>query len=86
MASSDDMATIMVSNNGIAMIIVIPVINGVVVCPISVTPSMVILTSITIVGVTVRGGRMVVLTDITILRMLLSIYPLQRVSILPITL
>ena len=70
--SSNAIATIMASINAIAMIIIMKVINGVVVRPMGVTLSMVSLTAITMIGVEVRGGRMVVLTDITILEMLLS--------------
>ena len=71
-ASSNDMTTIMASSNAIAMILIMAVINGVVVRPIGVTLYMVRQTSTTMVGVVVRGGRVVVLTDITILGMLLN--------------
>ena len=71
-ASSNDIATIMGSSNAITMILIMTVVSGVVVRLMGVTLSMVSLTSITIVGVTVRGGMMVVLADITILGMLLS--------------
>jgi len=54
-------------------LIIMTVMNGVVVRPMDVTLFIVSLTSITMVGVAVRGGMMVVLTDITILGMLLSI-------------
>jgi len=84
--SSNAMVTIMTSSNDIAMILIMTVINRVVVRPMGVTLSMVSLTSITMVEVEVRGGRIVVLTDITILGILLNAYPLQRVSLLTITL
>ena len=71
MASNNDMATIMSSSNAIAMIIIMTVINGVVVRPMGVALSMLSLLSITMVGVEFRGGMMVVLTDITVLGMLL---------------
>ena len=64
-ASSSAMATIMASSNAIAMILIMTVINEVVVSPMGVAPSMVSLTDITMVGVEVRDGRMVILTDIT---------------------
>ena len=64
-ASRNAMATIMTSSNAITMIIIMTVINRVVVRPMDVAPSMVSLTAITMVGVSVRGGRMEVLTDIT---------------------
>ena len=51
MASINDMATIMVSSNAIAMILVMTVINGVVVRSVGVTLSMVSLTDITMIGV-----------------------------------
>ena len=70
--SSNAIATIIARKNYIAMILIMTFINGVVVWPIGVTLSMVSLTAITMVGVEVRVGRMVVLTNITILRMLLS--------------
>ena len=70
-ASNKPMATIAASSNTIAMTIVIPVTNGLVVQPMGVVPSMVSLTAITMVGVAVRGGRMVVIIDITILGILL---------------
>jgi len=68
-ASSNDMATIVASRNDIAMILIMTVINGVVVRPMGVAPSMVILTAITMVGVVVRCGRMVFLADITVMIM-----------------
>jgi len=71
-ASSNTMVTIMASSNAIAMIFIMTVINGVVVHPMGVALSMVSLTAITMVGVTVRGVKMVVLIEITILGMLLS--------------
>ena len=71
-ASSNDIATIMVSSNATTMILIMTVISGLVVHQMGATLSMVSLTDITIVGVTVRDGMMVVLTDITILGMLLS--------------
>jgi len=70
--SSNDMATIMASSNAIAMILIMTVINGVFVWLMGITLSMVSLTAITMVGVAVRSFRMVVLTDITILGILLS--------------
>jgi len=72
-ASSNSMDPIMARSNSITMILIMTVINGVVVWPMGVTLSIVSLTSITMVGVIVRGGRMVVLTDITILGMLLNV-------------
>ena len=63
------MTTIMVSSNNIAMILIMTVINGVVVRPMGVAPSMVSLRAITMVGVSVRGGMMVFLIDITIMVM-----------------
>ena len=84
--SSNVMAIIMVINNAITMILIMTVINGVVVRTMGVTLSMVRLTVITMVGVAVSGGGMVVLTDIIILRILLSAWPLQKVSLLTITL
>ena len=86
MTNSNDMATIMASSNDIPMILIITVINRVMVLTLSGTLYMVSLKDITMLGVAVRGGRMLVLTDITILVILLSIYPLQRVSLLTITL
>jgi len=71
-ASSNTMATIIASSNDIAMILIMMVINGVVVRSIGATLFMVSLTAITMVGVSVRGGMIVVLTDITILGILLS--------------
>ena len=71
-ASSNDMATIIASSNDISMILIMTFINGVVVRSMCVTPFMISLTSITMEGVAVRGDRMVVLTDITILGILLS--------------
>ena len=68
-ASSNDMAAIMTSSNAIAMMLIMTVIKGVVVRPMGVSPSMVNLTAITMVGVVVRGGRIIVLIDITILVM-----------------
>jgi len=79
------MAAIMASSNAITMLLSMTVINRVVVRPMGVTLSIVGLAAIAMVGVAVRGGRMVVLIDITILGMLLSAYPLQRVSLLTIT-
>jgi len=64
-ASSNAMATVMASINAITMILIITVINGVVVRLMGVTLSIVSLTAIIMEGVTVRGGRMVVLTGIT---------------------
>jgi len=49
------------------------VINGVVIHTMGVTLSMLSLTATTMVGVTVRGGRLVVLADIITLRILLSV-------------
>ena len=71
-ASRNDMATIMASSNAIAMILIMTVINGVVVRSMGITLSIVSITAITMVGVVVRGGRVVVLTDITIMGMLLN--------------
>ena len=68
-ASSNDMATIIASSNDISMILIMTFINGVVVRSMCVTPFMISLTSITMEGVAVRGDRMVVLTDITIMIM-----------------
>ena len=68
-ASSNDIATIMASSNTIAMILIMTIIHGVVVRQIGVVASMVSLTAITMVGVKFRGGRMVVLTEITIMVM-----------------
>ena len=70
-SSSNDMDIIVASRNAITMILIMTDINEVVVQPMGVTLSMVSLTAITMVGVTVRGGRIIVLTDITILGMLL---------------
>ena len=70
--SRNYMATIMVSSNAIAMVLIITVINGVVVRIMDVTLSMVSLIDTTIVGVAVRGIRMVALADITILGISLS--------------
>ena len=70
--SSNNMATIMTCSNTIAMVLIMTVINGVVARPMGVAPSMVSLTAITVVGVEVRGDRIVVLKDITILEILLS--------------
>ena len=72
MASSNAMTTIIASSNAIDMILIMTVINGVVARPMGVAPSMVSLTAITVVGVEVRGDRIVVLKDITILEILLS--------------
>jgi len=68
-ASSNDMTTIMASSNAITMILILTVINGVLVRLMDVALFMVNLIAITMVGVAVRGGRMVVLTDITIMVM-----------------
>ena len=65
--SSNVMATIMASSNSIVIILIMTVINVVVVRPMGVDPSMVSLTAITMVVVEIRGGRMLVLTDITII-------------------
>ena len=72
-ARGNDMAIIMASSNAIAMILIMTVINEVVVQPMGVTLSMVSRADISMVGMAVRGGRMLVLKDITILGMLL--YP-----------
>ena len=69
--SNNDMAAIMASSNDIAMIIIITVMNGVVFLKLGIAPSMVSLTAITTVEVSVRGAMMVVVIEITILRMLL---------------
>jgi len=66
------MTIIIASSNAIAMIIIMPVINGVVVWSMGVTLSMVSLIAITMTGVAVRGGRMIVLIDITLMGILLS--------------
>ena len=71
--SINAMAISMANSNTITMILIMTVINGVVVRPIGVTLSMIRLIAIAIVGMIVRGGRIVVLTDITILGMLLSV-------------
>jgi len=71
-ANSNDLDTIMANRNTIAMILIMVVISGVVVWLMGITLSMVSLTAITMVGVVVRGIRMVVLTDVNILGMLLS--------------
>ena len=68
-ASSNAMAIFMASSNAIAMILSMTVINGVVVRPMGVAPSMVYLIDIIMVGVVFRGGRMVVLTYISIMVM-----------------
>ena len=69
--SSNSMDTIMASSNDITMLISITVMNGVVFLPMGVIISMVSLTYITIAGMVVRGGRMVIIIDITILGILL---------------
>jgi len=66
-ASSNDIATIMASSNFFAMMLIVTVINGVVVKPMGVSPSMVSLTNITMVGVVFRGVMMIVFADITII-------------------
>ena len=68
-ASSSAMATIMANSNAISIILIMTVINGVVVRPMDVAPSMVSLTAITMVGMVVRCGSMAVLTDIIIMVM-----------------